>query len=129
MRTFWKNAVKPALGFTLGLALLQISLIWSEAGFHEAKAAAGNVVAGKKIYAQRCATCHGTSGKGDGPTGKSLTPKPRDFTKAKFSFAKNDAELVAFIKKGKAPMPAWGSVLNQTQIQDVIAYIHTLKSK
>lgn len=125
MKTIWKNLGKLALGF----GLFQIAWIGSGGELHSAKAAAGNVVAGKKIFFQRCATCHGTSGKGDGPTGKALTPKPRDFTLGKFFYSKNDAELVAFVKRGKAPMPAWGSVLNQTQIQDVIAYIHTLKAK
>ncbi|HEY3270918.1 MAG TPA: cytochrome c [Geothrix sp.] len=35
---------------------------------------------GKAIYAQTCATCHGPDGKGDGPGGKGLNPKPRNFT-------------------------------------------------
>jgi len=35
---------------------------------------------GHAIYAQTCATCHGAEGKGDGPAGKGLTPKPRNFT-------------------------------------------------
>jgi mono/diheme cytochrome c family protein len=35
---------------------------------------------GKAIFAQTCATCHGPEGKGDGPAGASLTPKPRNFT-------------------------------------------------
>ncbi|GLH65705.1 c-type cytochrome [Geothrix edaphica] len=34
---------------------------------------------GKAIYAQTCATCHGPDGKGDGPGGTGLTPKPRNF--------------------------------------------------
>ena len=35
---------------------------------------------GKALYAQTCATCHGAEGKGDGPGGTGLTPKPRNFT-------------------------------------------------
>lgn len=35
---------------------------------------------GKAVYAQTCATCHGVDGKGDGPGGAGLTPKPRNFT-------------------------------------------------
>ena len=35
---------------------------------------------GKAIFAQTCATCHGTEGKGDGPGGKGLNPPPRNFT-------------------------------------------------
>lgn len=35
---------------------------------------------GKAVFAQTCATCHGPEGKGDGPGGTGLTPKPRNFT-------------------------------------------------
>ena len=37
---------------------------------------------GKAIFAQTCATCHGAEGKGDGPGGAGLNPKPRNFTQA-----------------------------------------------
>ena len=35
---------------------------------------------GKALFAQTCATCHGPEGKGDGPGGVGLNPKPRNFT-------------------------------------------------
>jgi mono/diheme cytochrome c family protein len=35
---------------------------------------------GKALYAQTCATCHGPDGHGDGPGGKGLNPRPRNFT-------------------------------------------------
>ena len=35
---------------------------------------------GKNLFAQSCATCHGPDGKGDGPGGMGLNPKPRNFT-------------------------------------------------
>jgi len=35
---------------------------------------------GKALFAQTCATCHGPEGKGDGPGGTGLNPKPRNFT-------------------------------------------------
>ncbi len=31
------------------------------------------------LYAAQCAACHGAEGRGDGPAGKSLDPKPADF--------------------------------------------------
>ncbi len=37
---------------------------------------------GKAVYDQACATCHGPKGLGDGPGGKGLTPKPRNFAVA-----------------------------------------------
>ncbi|MBF2054323.1 MAG: cytochrome c [Candidatus Sericytochromatia bacterium] len=118
---FKKLALIAAVGGGVYLGLWQSG--------NPAEAAAGNAGKGKKIYAQNCAACHGKTGKADGPTGKALKPPPRDFSKGDFKYSKNDAELLAFIKKGKGAMPAWGTSLSDTQIQDVIAFIHTLKKK
>lgn len=35
---------------------------------------------GKSQYSSICSGCHGTEGKGDGPAGAMLSPKPRNFT-------------------------------------------------
>ncbi|MFB6372710.1 MAG: c-type cytochrome, partial [Bradymonadaceae bacterium] len=34
---------------------------------------------GKKLFKSQCASCHGETGKGDGPAGKALKPSPRNF--------------------------------------------------
>ena len=34
---------------------------------------------GKKLFETACSSCHGTDGKGDGPAGVALNPKPRNF--------------------------------------------------
>ena len=36
--------------------------------------------AGAGLFAQNCASCHGPGGKGDGPAGVTLSPRPRDLT-------------------------------------------------
>lgn len=38
-----------------------------------------NLAKGKKHYEDNCAQCHGQTGRGDGPSGKNLEPKPADF--------------------------------------------------
>jgi cytochrome c oxidase cbb3-type subunit III len=87
---------------------------------------------GKRLYQTYCTGCHGALGKGDGPAGKTLPVKPADHTNAKVMNRYADDYLFAVISKGgaevgkSAAMPAWGSVLKEDKIKDVIAYLRTL---
>lgn len=55
-----------------------------------------------RIYADRCVTCHGPQGGGDGPTAGGLTPKPRNFTDAGWQGSKSDADIGKVIVAGGA---------------------------
>lgn len=55
---------------------------------------------GKKLYTTHCLSCHGATGAGDGPVGKVLNPKPRNFANAK-----------AF-KKGSKPAQIFKTLTN-----------------
>jgi mono/diheme cytochrome c family protein len=91
--------------------------------------AGGDATKGKQIYSQYCVTCHGVSGRGDGPAGVSLNPRPRNFTDKSIMDSYTDDYLAKVIKGGgasvgKSPMmPPWGGVLKPEDIQNVIAYI------
>jgi mono/diheme cytochrome c family protein len=100
---------------------------------------AGDAAAGKTVYDANCSSCHGTSGKGDGPVGAALNPPPRDFTTGDFKFDADgdgkpgtDADLTLVIQKGamafggSALMAPWPT-LNDAQIGDIIAHIRSLK--
>jgi len=90
---------------------------------------------GKKLYGTYCVTCHGESGKGDGPAAATLNPKPRDHTSKEYMSQLSDDDLLKVIKDGgasigKSPiMPPWGAALKDDQIKDVIAYVRTLCCK
>lgn len=93
---------------------------------------AGNdaaVTAGKDIYNTNCASCHGEGGKGDGPAGASLEPKPAVLA----GDTKGDDYIFWRISEGGAmapfnsSMPAFKGVLTEEQIWQTIAYVRTLK--
>jgi len=72
--------------------------------------------AGRADYQMFCASCHGASGRGDGPVGQDLDPSPADLTRLS---AENGGTfpLVAVMAKidgyTRAPeaMPEFGAVL------------------
>jgi mono/diheme cytochrome c family protein len=92
-------------------------------------ARADDAAAGKPLYAQHCVVCHGVHGKGNGPSGKKLDPKPTDFTTA----VPNDEEWFKATKLGTKAigksnnMEAYGAKLTDQQIRDVLAYVKTFK--
>lgn len=94
--------------------------------------AAGDAQKGNDLYERNCAVCHGDSGKGDGPGGAALTPKPRDLTDKASMSSLDDTKLHEAIEKGgpavgKSPlMPPMGAALSAQQIDDIVAYVRTL---
>lgn len=52
------------------------------------------------VYRSRCASCHGVSGRGDGPLAASLTPPPRDFSSSTFGRYRSDEALRRVIAEG-----------------------------
>jgi mono/diheme cytochrome c family protein len=92
----------------------------------------GDSAKGKEKYQELCASCHGASGKGDGPAAASLPTKPRDHTDAAYMTKLTDQQVFDIIKRGgqavgKSPlMPPWGATLNDQQIQDLVAYVRSL---
>src|SRR5262245_26626176 len=62
---------------------------------------------GGRIFATRCAVCHGPDGRGNGPAAPSLIPRPRDFTQGRFKYKSTirtepptDADLRRIVEQG-----------------------------
>ncbi len=105
--------------------------------------AGGDVAAGKAKFLELCVSCHGESGKGDGPTGLALKasgqPAPRDFTVGEFALDTDkdgtkgsDADLKEVITNGAmvyggsplmAPIPG----LSDADLNNLVAFIRSLK--
>jgi alcohol dehydrogenase (cytochrome c) len=74
---------------------------------------AGNATAGKSVFSDNCATCHGAKGTG-GNGGPDLTSIPD---------AKVMSKVVKQVTNGGGGMPAFKGQLTKTQINDVSAYV------
>lgn len=73
----------------------------------KAKASASGIPASAiaeadSVYATRCATCHGATGRGDGPGSSNLNPKPRDYSDAEWQKTVTDEEIEKTIVYGGA---------------------------
>jgi len=74
-------------------------------------ASGGQVPQGSGLFAQRCASCHGTGGQGIGSVG---TP---NFADRQFQAKLTDAQIADTIRNGKSGrMPAFSGELNDEQI-------------
>jgi mono/diheme cytochrome c family protein len=95
-------------------------------------ALSGDAAAGESKFQSTCSACHGPDAKGMPNLGK-------DMTISEFIAGSSDAELLAFIKVGRAPgdaanttgvdMPAKGGnpALSDQDLANIIAYIRTLE--
>lgn len=83
-------------------------------------------VDGAKVYADRCALCHGAGGHGDGPASAGLDPKPRNHTDGTYMNARTDDDLLSVIRDGKGAMPAWKDVLTEEELKAVLEHVRSL---
>lgn len=103
---------------------------------------------GKQMYAEYCAVCHGSGGKGDGPGVAALKKRPADLTqlartnggrfptlRVRYSITGDEA----IAAHGSREMPVWGEVLRslrpdepaeaQIRINVLEAYIESMQAQ
>lgn len=78
---------------------------------------------GVAVYKAKCAMCHGGSGQGDTPMGKTLKVKNLSSPDVQ---KQTDEQLTSTINKGKGKMPPFANKLNEDQVKAVIGYVRTL---
>ncbi len=123
---------RPARRMLCSLALLVPAAAFSYAAIRAQSGAPDAASSGKAVYDRSCATCHGATGKGDGPAADVLDPAPRDFTRGVYKFRSTassslptDEDLLRTVDEGLpgTSMPAFGRLLSDAQRRSVVDYI------
>ena len=86
---------------------------------------------GAALYRAHCATCHGTTGRGDSWRTRLLFLSPGDLTDAKAMQSLSDEFLFQIIKHGgtnfgQPGMPSFGFHLTDDEIRALAAYVRAL---
>jgi mono/diheme cytochrome c family protein len=93
-----------------------------------------DLVAANQFYKDKCITCHGSTGRGDGPGAANLDPKPRSLSDAKWQSTVDDAHLRSVIVSGgmavgkSAVMPPNPELKNKPEVvEGLVQFIRGLK--
>ncbi len=88
--------------------------------------AAGDATKGKETYTAKCKTCHGADGAGNAGMGKALKVEFKHLGSKEVQ-AKKDDELKKVVTDGTGKMKALTPALAAADLDNVIAYVRTLK--
>lgn len=99
---------------------------WDVVAYLYSLSGTGEIVErGANLYEEKCARCHGVSGKGDGPQAGEI-PMP-DFSRLEIAAGKSQADLYDSIKDGgSSGMPAFGGQLDDDEIWALTGYLTSL---
>jgi len=85
------------------------------------------IAAGGLIYEVNCSPCHGDTGLGDGPAGRSLEPAPVNFHEL---YPLVGEDYYYYVIREGVPgtsMVPWKDTLNEDELYQVIAYVREFK--
>lgn len=109
----------------------------------------GLELSGRDLFRRYCASCHGTSGMGDGPLASSMRRKPANLRQiAKRNGGEYPSELVYRVIDGRQPvrghggpdMPVWGDAFGRTtdatdeasvkrKIESLVVYLRSIQEQ
>jgi len=124
-----KRKIKNLKGFALGLCVSVVSLLSScDVQRRKSDAELGlnpQQIAGRKIYDNLCDRCHAPYSS-RGRQGPSMKGVFRRQYLPMSGMPANDDRVTDVVRLGRNKMPGYAQVLNQQQINDLLAYLHTL---
>lgn len=121
------NAISPCLAASVVIVAL-LALAGCDVERRKSDAELGlnpQQAAGRKLYDNYCDRCHepySSRGK-KGPSLKGVFKKPY---LSLSGLPANDERMTDIIKFGRAKMEGFNRAMNDQQIQDLLAYLHTL---
>ena len=83
------------------------------------------------VYTERCSSCHGDTGRGDGVVGRTLDPRPRDFDDPAWQSAVSDDRIRFVIRHGGAAAGLSTSMaahpdLSDAELDALVAWIRSV---
>jgi mono/diheme cytochrome c family protein len=123
----------PLTVLTIGLGVYYFSRP-APGGIEQANPVPPNtesVAAGRALFMENCALCHGDTGKGDGILGLTLNPRPADLTQHAIAGIHTDAQLFEWISNGfpGSSMPPFKASLSDTDRWHLVNFIRSLAPK
>ncbi len=103
----------PNMNCSCPVIIILAGLLWSAA------APAQDIFAGRGVYENHCASCHG-------PDGRATMPSTPHFIDGMGLYA-SDSDLIRVIRFGKNLMPGYDRALKESEILNVISYVRTLR--
>ena len=119
--------MRPAQFRRLLLAVLALAIAGCESSGRKSDAELGlnpQQARGRRIYDTLCINCHQpySSGGRHGPSLRGVFRKPE----LPSGSPANDERVSEAIIKGRIDMPGFGRQIDQQQLEDLLAYLHTL---
>jgi mono/diheme cytochrome c family protein len=109
--------------FAPGLSVLTVEAFPTTFYRSPTSYSARSIVRGAELFATHCASCHGKSGRGDGPAGRFFRTRPSDLT-ADHVYGHTDGDLYWWIVNGiREVMPPFGAALDEEARWNVIDFV------
>jgi mono/diheme cytochrome c family protein len=92
---------------------------------------------GARVFAARCAVCHGPDGRGNGPAAPSMFPRPRDFSSGTFKYKSTavgepptDEDLLRTVRDGlpASAMPYFEGLLSTEELSAVVEQVKSFSN-
>jgi mono/diheme cytochrome c family protein len=91
------------------------------------KSDAESLSSGKELWIKHCQSCHGKSGKGDGPKAAQLKTSPEDLSKPEIQ-KQPDGAFFYKSSEGREDMPSFKKKIpDQEDIWSLVNYLRTFK--